>query len=203
MFTPFLKLLDKISSRVTTKKNSKTKEDSPTPEASPERYASSMAAPASSNLPDNHDETYDPYTQDEQYAALGPYSQASIQDPNTMLAPQHQSNAYPNVQNANYTPASNYVAGGNYEAVNTTYYRQTSQPQTYNSYPAEQPAATDVFYTYGESYPTSFTMSEYPTEVDAPEDQYQERGPQLQTWVDETSNTNLPVNERLERSNWE
>jgi hypothetical protein len=194
--TPFLKIVDKCSSRVTTKKSSKTKEGSPTPEASPERYSSSIAAPASTNPPDPYDETYGPYSQDEQYAALGPYSQASIQNPNTVLAPQHQSNTYPNVQNANYVPTPNYYAGDNCTAPNT-YQQQTSQPQAYNSYPAEQPTMTDVFYTYGESYPTSFAMSEYPTEADAPEDQYQERGPQLQTWVDETSNTNLPVNESV------
>jgi hypothetical protein len=195
-------MVDKYSTRVASKKKPETKEGSPTPEASPERYPSSMAAPASNNPPEFSNEAYVPYAYDEQRYALGPHFQAPAQESNTVLAPHHQSNAYPSTQNRNYTQPPGYHTSDNYEATNT-YHQQTPQAQAYFPYPAEQPAMNDVFSTYGESYTNSFAISEYPPEGQVRADQDQEHRPQLQTWMDETSNTNLPVNERLVRSNWE
>jgi hypothetical protein len=159
-----------------------------------------MATPASTNPPSFSNKMYDPYTH-EPSPVSGSYSQAALQHTTTILAPHHQINAYPNFQNTNYA-STPYAASGNYTSSNT-YHLQTAQAQVSDSCPAERLSTTDVFYTYEESYKNSSTMLEYPSEAGDPADQYQPQSPQLQTWAEETSNTNLPVNERLVRSNWE
>jgi hypothetical protein len=159
-----------------------------------------MATPASTNPPNFSNEMYDPHTH-EQSPVSGSFSQAALQHTTTILAPHHQVNAYPNFQNTNYASVP-YAASGNYTSSNR-YQLQTPQAQVSDSYPAERLSTTNVFYTYEESYKTSFTMLEYPSEAGDLADQDQPQSPQLQTWAEETSNTNLPVNERLVRSNWE
>jgi hypothetical protein len=159
-----------------------------------------MAGLASTNPPNFGDATYDPCVRGQVYTS-GPYFRTPTQNQHTTLAPNNHSNPYPSVQNMNYVPAPSFVTSENYEVANA--YHQTSQSQSYTSHPTEQPSTTDVFYKYGESCTNSFATSEYPTAAEPPADQYQECSPQLQTWAEETSNTNLPVNERLVRSNWE
>jgi len=102
----------------------------------------------------------------------------------------------------NYVQNPSYVANGNNEATDRNHQR-IPQAQVYISYPARQPAASGSFYAYGVSYTNSLTMSEHPNEAEAPADEYLEHSPQLQTWADETSDTSLPVNERLIKSNWD
>jgi hypothetical protein len=194
----FMNIVDKAISTVTSK-SSKAKGTPLIPEESPKRN-SSMATPASTNPPSFSNEMYDPYTR-EPSPVSGSYSQAALQHTTTILTPHHEINAYPNFQNTNYA-STPHAASGNYTSSNT-YHLQTAQAQVSDSYPAEQLSTTDVFYTYEESYKNSFTMLEYPSEAGDPADQYQPQSPQLQTWAEETSNTNLPVNERLVRSNWE
>jgi hypothetical protein len=198
ILTAFTNIVDKAISRVTSK-SSKAKGTPLIPEESPKRN-SSMATPASTNPPSFSNKMYDPYTH-EPSPVSGSYSQAALQHTTTILAPHHQINAYPNFQNTNYA-STPYAASGNYTSSNT-YHLQTAQAQVSDSCPAERLSTTDVFYTYEESYKNSSTMLEYPSEAGDPADQYQPQSPQLQTWAEETSNTNLPVNERLVRSNWE
>ena len=198
ILTSITNVVDKAISRVTSK-NYKAKGTPLIPEESPKR-SSSMATLASTNPPNFSNEMHDPYTH-EQSPVSGSFSQVALQQETTILAPHHQINAYPNFQNTNYA-STPYAASGNYTSSNT-YQLQTPQAQVSDSYPAEQLSTTNVFYTYEESYKNSFTMLEYPSEAGDPADQYQPQSPQLQTWAEETSNTNLPVNERLVRSNWE
>ncbi|KAN0104531.1 hypothetical protein V8E51_010276 [Hyaloscypha variabilis] len=180
--------------RATTKK-SHANDDSSNPE---EKHPSSMTAPASTNSPTFRDETNSPYAH-AQTSTTDPYFQASVQQPQTVSMPPHQSNSYPSVQATNYSSVP-YAANYNYTS-STTYYQQMYQAN--DSSAARQPSLTDVFHTHGESYADSFTTPEYPTEAEDPTDQFRQRSPQLQIWAEETSDMNLPVNERLVRSNWE
>jgi len=124
-----------------------------------------------------------------------------MEAPHMVTTASHHTNPYPNVQATNYTSTS-YATNDNYTSSNT-YYQQTSQPQAYDPYPAQQPSIVDPFYANREPYADSRTIPEYPTDAEDPADQYQDRSPQLQIWAEETSDMNLPVNERLVRSNWE
>lgn len=191
----FLIDINDISYRVNSTK-SLLKEITPTPEVSRERHAS-MTAAASTNTPNVNRETYGAYT-NEEISTPGPYSQASIQDPNTIHAPY----AYSSVHSTNHVGPSSHATHG-HSTINM-YPQQTSQAQGYDSYTAEHLSMTDAFYTYGDSYANSFTASGSAAEAEADgnEDQHQENHPQLQTWAEETSGSNLPVNERLVRYNW-
>jgi len=217
----FLNPADNLSHRVTPKR-SRAKESSPVPEQSPGRYpklqmSSSAKGPTVTNPP--------AFRYESSTSGHAPYSQASFQDSNTGPLSNYQNHLNAIVLSMDYVQNPNYAANDNDEAANT-YHQQTFQPQAYNSnpavqlsaantyhqqnnqgqahtcYPARQPATTDSFYAY-ESYTNSLTMSEHPIADEAPADEYQEHSPQLQTWADDTSDTNMPVNERLVKSNWE
>jgi hypothetical protein len=188
-----------LSSRVISRR-SKARESSPVPGESPERYletqvSSSAAGPATTNELAFSYETYSSRI-DSPTLGQAPYSQASFQDPNTEPTPHHQNHPSVAIPNMSYAQTANYIANGSYEAANADH-QQTS------SYPARQPRAADSFYPYGGSFTNSLTISDHPAEAEVLEDEYQEHSPQLQTWAFETSDSNMPVNERLVKDNWE
>ena len=159
-----------------------------------------MTAAASMNAPSFRNATYDPYNY-VQSSTLDSYSRATMESSRLTTATSQHTTSHPSVQATNYT-SNHYAANANYTGSNA-YYRQTSQPQAHDAYPTQQPYIADPFYANAEPYEDSCTIPGYPTEAEDPTDQYHERSPQLQIWAEETSDVNLPVNERLVRSNWE